>query len=100
MNLPGLASIEVATTFTKAVERWRALPWVRVSEARPSNGRSRPAWTKPANPGHKTTYLHLFAKQVSSDMLAKGERSNSAGLDNKADSCRECRGQPAICTPA
>ena len=73
LNLPGLAARAVATSFGDAVSRWRALPWIRDSVPPRQSGRSRPAWTKTNNPGHKTTHLHLFAKQVKLDMIAAGE---------------------------
>ena len=73
LNLPCLSARAVTTAFTAAVDRWRALPWIRDSMPARPDGRSRPAWTKTTNPGHKTTYLHLFAKQVRRDMVAAGE---------------------------
>ena len=100
MNLPGLSSRAVTTAFKSAVKRWRALPWVKDSVARSSDGRSRPAWTKTANPGHKTTYLHLFAKQVSCDMIVEGARPSAIAGPQSPSSYRECRGQAAICVPA
>ena len=50
------------------------MPWIETGPTR-ADGRSRPAWTKSANPGHKTTYLHLFAKQVRRDLAAAEDLS-------------------------
>ena len=74
LNLPALASRAVTATFADAVKRWRALPCNKASVARSSDGRARPAWTKAANLGHKTTYPHVLTRQVSRDMIAAGER--------------------------
>ena len=73
LNLPGLAARAVTTSFSGAVSRWRALPWIQDSMPLRQSGRCRPDWTKASNPGHKTTHLHLFAKQVKQDMVAAGE---------------------------
>ena len=73
LNLPGLAARSVGTAFKDAVSRWRALPWIRDAMPVRVDGRSRPAWTKTSNPGHKATHLHFFAKQVKQDMISTGE---------------------------
>ena len=74
LNLPGLSAKATGKSFADAVSRWRALPWIETGPTR-ADGRSRPAWTKSANPGHKTTYLHLFAKQVRRDLAAAEDLS-------------------------
>ena len=73
LNLPGRAARSVATAFKDAVSRWRALPWIRDAMPPRADGRSRPAWTKTRNPGHKANHLHFFAKQVKQDMISAGE---------------------------
>ena len=74
-NLPALSAKACGKSFADAVSRWRALPWIAEDVACRADGRSRPAWTKTSNPGHKTTYLHLFAKQVKQDLVAAGDVS-------------------------
>ena len=73
MHLPCLAARAKNTSFKNAVELWRrALPRF---DTRTDN-RSRPDWTRRENKGSRTSYLHLYSR----DLLAEPEDSQHANL--------------------
>ena len=60
MGLPCLAARAKNTAFQNAVTQWRrTLPGIEMS-----NNRGRPDWTKAANNGAKTSYLHLYSRDL------------------------------------
>lgn len=61
MGLPTLAARAKNTAYKNAVNQWRrSLPGFGLS----SNNLSRPNWTKSVNKGGKTSYLHLYSRDL------------------------------------
>ena len=68
--MDGRSSQAVIADFVQEVKRWRR----ELTDYEKPDNKSRPAWTKPTNPGARTNHIHVFMKDNRDMLKEEGAR--------------------------